>query len=352
MKYAKLIMVSEENNNRFVEMKQINNDSFQVFTGRVDLTRISQGIKPLSTWDKYYKSKTRKSKKPFPYIDITANSSTILEKAKFEKSHPFLEKLYNFYSYKLDSTYVSSVSVTPFQIEQLGRLLDKLANCETVENANQILISVFTHAPRKMQNVGSNLLTNISQLSDKLSSERDNLETLKSGQLLTNNDKLVTLEDKLKLKITDCTNEEVDKIKSMGANVKNAYSILSETTNNNFLKNRDSKLLWHNTSSSNWINILRTGLKIFPNATNGRKYGNGIYFANNIQKSLGYGGNIIGLFEVATGIRKVVSSRDVAWRNISISSEYDSLHVKDCYDEIIVYDESQVDIRYIIELGD
>jgi hypothetical protein len=74
----------------------------------------------------------------------------------------------------------------------------------------------------------------------------------------------------------------------------------------------DKRLLFHGSPITNWFSILKNGLYINPNKAgvkiNGKAYGNGIYFSDNIAFSHGYcfvnsnynaDVSILGVFEVA-----------------------------------------------------
>ena len=137
------------------------------------------------------------------------------------------------------------------------------------------------------------------------------------------------------------------------------------------IQEKDKHLFFHGSRSANFWSIFSTGLKIFPNATNGRMYGNGIYFAPLARKSLGYtdfrgsywshGSQKLGylmLFNVAMG-------RDVNPDNWSRGRlSYNDLHTAgydSCWaragsygylrnEECIVYREDQCCPEYLIEM--
>ena len=57
------------------------------------------------------------------------------------------------------------------------------------------------------------------------------------------------------------------------------------------LRSKDKKkeiLLWHGSKTANWKNIISDGLKIIERASHGRMFGNGNYFAPDVDKAIGY----------------------------------------------------------------
>lgn len=57
------------------------------------------------------------------------------------------------------------------------------------------------------------------------------------------------------------------------------------------LRSKDKKkeiLLWHGSKTANWKNIISEGLKIIERASHGRMFGNGNYFAPDVDKAIGY----------------------------------------------------------------
>ncbi|KAL0085941.1 ankyrin repeat-containing domain protein [Phycomyces blakesleeanus] len=63
-----------------------------------------------------------------------------------------------------------------------------------------------------------------------------------------------------------------------------------------FENNKNRKLLWHGSNTSNFMGILKQGLRCQPQTTdhNGAQYGNGIYFGDMFCKSISYSGNNTG----------------------------------------------------------
>ena len=121
------------------------------------------------------------------------------------------------------------------------------------------------------------------------------------------------------------------------------------------------KEVFHGTSQANCLSILKSGLKVSPPSTAaiaGKMFGNGIYGAINSTKSLGYtygrwgqgsGGDAGWLFICDFAMGKVYETQYSCGK----PSGYDSVWAKAGSslhnDELIVYRNNQVNIRYLLE---
>ena len=123
------------------------------------------------------------------------------------------------------------------------------------------------------------------------------------------------------------------------------------------------KETWHGTSQANCLSILKSGLKVSPPKTAriaGKLFGNGIYGAFNSTKSLGYtfgrwGQGGVGdsgwLFVCDFALGKTYETTSYG---CSCPRGYDSIWAKSSggglyNDEIIVYSNPQVNIKYLLE---
>ena len=142
----------------------------------------------------------------------------------------------------------------------------------------------------------------------------------------------VTILDQMGLSIeVENDTETLDLIKKlMGPNVnqmKKVYKVVNNKTQAKFDKNlekasvKKKRLYWHGSRNENWFNILQTGLLIRPSGAvhTGSMFGDGIYFADKAQKSIGYsslrgsywtkGGDykaFLALFDVHVGNQKEI----------------------------------------------
>ena len=75
--------------------------------------------------------------------------------------------------------------------------------------------------------------------------------------------------------------------------VENIFAVSRPEENDRFIELHNRRLLWHATKTENIISILHSGLKVgLSSAENtGSMFGNGIYFSDFFDKSLGYCGN-------------------------------------------------------------
>ena len=136
---------------------------------------------------------------------------------------------------------------------------------------------------------------------------------------------------------------------------------IHEMTNRFESKTTPIKEVFHGTSQANCLSILKSGLKVSPPSTAaiaGKMFGNGIYGAINSTKSLGYTFNRWGqggvgdagwLFICDFAMGKIYETR----YSCNPQHGYDSVWAKAgaslANDELIVYRNSQVRIKYLLE---
>jgi poly [ADP-ribose] polymerase len=138
-----------------------------------------------------------------------------------------------------------------------------------------------------------------------------------------------------------------------------------------FSKKKYVKELFHGSKTSNFLSILKNGLIIRPTSTNGSMYGRGLYFADDADKSMGYGSQSYGsrwvhgnadkgylaVFDVMLGDMYLHTSYDSSlnWDKLQrIAKGKDSVFAKKentglRKNEYIIYKESQATIKYLIE---
>jgi hypothetical protein len=171
--------------------------------------------------------------------------------------------------------------------------------------------------------------------------------------------------------------------KLMGSNVnqmKRVFKVVNNKTQKIFDKHMDKaevkkrRLYWHGSRNENWFNILQTGLLIRPSGAvhTGSMFGDGIYFADKAQKSIGYtslrgsywahGGDnkaFLALFDVHLGKQKEILHHDSSCYKLSqkvMDAEgYNSVFAKGGADlrnnEFIIYRAEQCTISHLIEIG-
>lgn len=413
LKVAQLICVSPDNNNKFYNLTQISDDEFEAEWGRVEGTS-DKKIYPMSQWDKIYKDKTKASKKPYPYTDVTsfraevsvnesASNKSMFNKDRTTMVRSFVEMLMRLANQSVERNYtVSANKVTKAQVDEAQRVIDELTPMFKVgadaSDINAMLIKLYHIIPRKMKKVQEHLLENGTKIKDKnqlqeymddiLLIEQDALDVM-SGQVSMNTtEKDSTPAQKeehdilhtLGLDLQECRPAEIKMIKEkMGPNANQfvrAFRAVNKRTQGNydgwFKKVQDKKieLLWHGSRNENWWSIFQQGLKIRPSnaVLTGSMFGDGKYFANKAQKSIGYTslsgsywakGNdrtaMLALYEVHVGKQKIVHTSDSGLNYSRISKEgYHSVWAKAGQslrnDEFMVYQECQSTIQYLIEI--
>lgn len=215
------------------------------------------------------------------------------------------------------------------------------------------------------------VIDNLGKLGDK----RQLVDVAKSVTITNELDSIEEVYDSLKMKIkplkktTKKYSEIIDRVArthsnkhNFTMNVKNVYEIEKPEWDDRFNPYKCRvNLLYHGSRTENFLNILQQGLKIKPPgaAHSGSMFGNGIYFADQSSKSANYcwgfnrqkGTYYMMVCEVAVGKMYDLQSSDSSLR--SAPRGYNSVrgvvgpHLY--HNEIIVYNENQANIRYIIE---
>lgn len=423
MKFAKLIMITEDNHNKEYIMKQINDDTFEVEYGRVGQSYKTVSY-PMHDWDKKYREKTRKG-----YKDI----SDLVEKELVtgdNKGLPYdyitnknirdiLNRLYQYTDKYLKANYlIKAQDVSQKQIDTAYQILSDLSTLAdttddydytTVRSINSRLIQLYETVPRKMANVQDNLMdqgsTNEHLLREKIKRESDMLKTMAdavllrdkqakknkakvNGKVLTESEQQVKMLEDLGLIVEEVSDKDVSFIKKQLGECsnlyKNAWKITNPATEKRFNdliateEYKDTKIAhyWHGSRNQNWHNIIQTGLVTNPKGVTitGKMFGYGIYFAPKAKKSVNYtsldgsywaNGNdksgFMALFDVALG--KVLdvydhyswcsrTNKEQMWKHNKCHTLYAHEGRGFLYnDEVIAYDDAQVNIKYLVELS-
>jgi len=148
--------------------------------------------------------------------------------------------------------------------------------------------------------------------------------------------------------------------------VKNVYAININTVRTAFQTGKavgNIQELWHGTKKANLLSILKNGLKVSPPSTAyiaGKMFGNGVYFSDQSTKSLNYAygywdGNyekncFMFLCDVAMGKSYTPSGPTSALPKPGYDSTYAEAGKSGVMNnEMIVYKENQVDLKYLVE---
>ena len=387
MKNVHLIMVTENNNNKFYDMNQISADSFEVKYGRIDSTCTTK-VYPMSKWDSLYNSKIKKGYKDKSELVkevVASNDYTAIPNKSVAKLIADLQA----YAKKTVQENYEIVNVTQQMLDEAEMLIDELSKRTTVSTFNSALMEIFTTIPRRMKKVQDYLATSNKDFAKIVSRERDLLDTL-TTQVATQNKKATannqTLLEAFGLEIKEHDDELEAKVKDMLGEISdkyiNCWYVTNEKTQKRYNDNMKSKrgihkteeLFWHGSRNENWMSILTNGMMIRPSNAiyTGSMFGSGIYFANKARKSYGYtssahaywvNGNAqkvyMAIFSVNIGKYHNVYSHtsecyDFSKAYLKNKGNFDSTfaHAGNSLrnDEIIVYDEAQVTIHAIVEL--
>lgn len=382
----KLICVTANNNNKYYYMTDLNNGSFKVQYGRVGGSETVLTY-PMRDWDKKYNEKIKKG-----YIDVTEKVAVAKKKSELDIEDNDVRDLIQFLmdcarqSIKRDYI-ISADEVTQEQINEVQITLNSLnarVNSDNiyVDAFNNDLKYIYTIIPRKMYDTRAYFLKDKDKkfVIELLQTEQQRLDTLKSQISLNKIDsEKITLND-LGFTCEIAPEEDREFIRNntdFRLTNHRVFKISNNATEAVFNPNKlKTKLLYHGSRNENFLSILQTGLKIRPKGvqTTGSMFGDGIYAANKARKSIGYtslrgsywasGSSnkaYLAIFEFATGKEwKVLDGQKWSGWMGRINKQqvndkgYDSVFAQGGADlrndEYIVYDSTQVTIRYLIEL--
>ena len=397
-----LIMCTAENNNKYYNLFP-EGDSFRVEYGRIDATKTTTRY-PMSKWDSQIKSKLKKG-----YKDVTDLKKDLVE--EISSSNPespykeienaavraIVEKLQSLARETISKNYtVKASAVTHDMVDAAQEIIDELANSDsTVEEFNDKLLKLFTVIPRKMGNVRDYLASKSEDFAKIISKEQDLLDVMR-GQIYVKPDiestktvekKQQTILEELGLEMEEATQDDVALIKTLmnesAGKFRKAWRVKNLKTQARFDKFvaendiKDTRLLFHGSRSENFWSIIKTGLVLRPtNAViTGKMFGYGCYYAPKCAKSIGYtslsgsywakGGNntaYMALFDVAYGTPYDVYNFDSKYYNLDYNKLQQFKSGANCLhahsdrgmlrnDEIVVYKEDQMTIKYLIEIG-
>lgn len=397
-----LIMVTTANNNKYYNLFP-EGDRFRVEYGRVDATKTT-AYYPISKFESQIKSKLKKG-----YQDVTDLKKDLVEEiSSANPESPYkeienaavkaiVEKLQNLARETINKNYtVKASAVTQDMVDAAQKIIDELANnSATVEEFNANLLKLFTVIPRKMSDVRYYLANKTEDFSKIITKEQDLLDVMR-GQIyvkpeieptVTVEKKQQTILEELGLVVEEATRDDIALIKTLmkesADKFRNAWRVTNLKTQERFDKFvsendiKDKRLLFHGSRSENFWSIMKTGLVLRPtNAViTGKMFGYGVYYAPKCAKSIGYtslsgsywakGGNntaYMALFDVAYGTPYDVYNFDSKYYNLDYNKLQQFKAGANCLhahadkgmlrnDEIVVYKEDQMTIKYLIEIG-
>lgn len=330
-KVAKLVMVTEANNNKFYNMEELPNGTIKIVRGRIDSSSIEEKPVPISKWNSLYNSKIKKG-----YVDQThlfAEEESQEETKKDSSSgfadildpliNKFITQLQVWANKTVEQNYtISTAKVTAKQIEAAQLILNDLSHLiaigADINDLNQYMLNLFKTLPRRMSHVQDWLFHPINDkdsLNDAMkliAHEQDLLDTMK-GQvqvfaaqqkqsLNKKENKQLTLLEAMGIEFFNIDSKEKDTIlskiqekdhKNMFLQAFRVSNLKTQKKFNEFInkaQNKKTELFWHGSRNTNWWSILESGLVLRPtNAIiTGKMFGEGTYAASKFRKSLGY----------------------------------------------------------------
>ena len=403
-KEVKLILVSAENNNKYYNMSENADSTFTATYGRVEKTAQTTNY-AMYEWDKVYRSKVKKG-----YTDVTElyveeskkDSKSTMGEIQNRIVKRLMDELQAFASNSIKENYsVSSNKVTQAMVDRAQLVINELRNMLTIgakkDTLNAKLIELYQVIPRQMSKVQYHLFQNdmhyqkdLDEAGAKMKDEQDTLDVM-AGQVIINvssddddGEPVENILQLMKLEVEEVDAADIDIIKKlMGPSkdrFKKAFRANNIETRKKFERysasdsNKQIELFWHGSRNQNWLNIMKTGLLIRPSGAihTGSMFGDGIYFADKAQKSIGYSSlsgsrwtngssnkGFLALYEVNVGKQKKIKHHTSSCYSLSESilkkEGYDSVFAQGGADlvnnEYIVYRSERCTIKYLVELG-
>lgn len=372
-----LVLVSENNNNKWYRMTDLDNGYFKVEYGRVGGHTATETYS-IYKWDSKYKEKLKKGYRDVSDLKIETKSGEYSFKGK-GVDHFF----HTFSRYTKDNVgrnYTIAVgSVTKAMLDEAQGILNHLIGLSDIDKFNKHLLELYTVLPRRMHDVKAYLVRDDKELDKLIAKEQDVLDSLSSSVVTNVVETGQVFEDSfgIDMEEVDCPQSITDLVnntKSHGASIYKVYKVIHKTGQEQFdgwLNQQDNKnveLLFHGTRNPNVFSILKSGLLVRPtNAVSfaGSAYGDGVYHSAHFQKSLGYTGydtdKIFFMQSVHMGNPytysgwyrdgKDISRSEMNYRDLK-KKGYDSLFVKPGdglqNSEYIVYNSQQTVTSYLL----
>jgi poly [ADP-ribose] polymerase len=427
LRYAKLIHVSvdnglTDNSNKVYVMEELSDGRIKCEYGRVG-KNMTTVYKSSREWDKIVREKTS-NKKGYtdvtdllaePVVDDSRPVNNKVDSIKDDIVRKLVDELMSFANKSIQRNYkVTQEAVSEQQVNVAQDVINAISGLLILgvdkKHVNDMLLKLYTIIPRRMDNVKSHLINDVNTDSDLetaqrlIGEEQSTLDTMAGQVELIQQQKEatkkaaeaeangveeeveeVTILDQMGLSIEVENDEETLALikKLMGSNVnqmKKVYKVVNTKTQVKFDKNLDKsrvkkkRLYWHGSRNENWFNILQTGLLIRPSGAvhTGSMFGDGVYFSNKSQKSIGYtslrgsywtkGGDdkaYLALFDVHIGNQKHITNHTSSCYSLSqkvMDKEgFDSVYAHGGADlrndEFIVYKPEQCTVSHLIEIG-
>ena len=363
--------------NKFYNMTDSGSE-FLVEYGRMGSTKITKRY-PAHKWDSIYRSKVKKG-----YRDISdlKKETTIISTASGNDAFDEFQKTFQRYTGDMvKSTYLID-GCSQLQIDEAQSIIDHITTLGNVGKINDSLMELYKVIPRRMANVRSHLISDISEKGKYITTEQTALDSMDSSNIIHETDILKGLgvgftEVKSHKKMEDLLYPTMDKNYSYGsrdAKIHKVYAIHDAGRTNmmeEWVDKQDDKscqLLIHGTRNPNIFSILKSGLLIRPSNAHfsGAVYGDGVYHSAHSAKSLGYTGydtdklfliqNVhMGNHYTYSGYYRAgkdIGRDEMNYKSLRNKGKYDSLYVEAgdglLNSEYIIYNKEQTNTQFLV----
>ena len=397
-----MMVTADANNNKYYKMIP-KGDTFIVEYGRVG-SKPQVRSYPIKDWNKKLREKLSKG-----YTDKSELMEDLIQEEKPKEKKLYLDipnkdiqnivdRLQKMAKQTISANYnITSDKVTQAMVDKAQDILTNLIAIQNVDDFNKLLLELFEVIPRKMHKVSEYLAQTKDDFSKIIQKEQDLLDVMK-GQVYqhsvtqsTENEQVeddsptMNILEAMGLEFQPVDDLDIVKIKYHLGQDENkfyrAWKVTNKATQQSFdtyikdNNNPTTKLLWHGSRNENWWSIINSGLVLRPtNAViTGKMFGYGIYFATKARKSIGYtslsgsywarGSStsaFMGLYEVAYGKPFDVYSFDSKYYSLNYENLQKMCQGANCLhahagkmlanDEIIVYQQPQTTIKYLVEI--
>lgn len=392
------------NNTRFI-MENMGDGTFRVTDGRVGITIGRHKPKvyrlPMEQWNDTYISKIQRgyllTKQQKMEQKIITKSSMNVNGQDYRpiadnEVKKIVERLLAFANAAISTNYTVKVEDISDEMIQYGKnVLDELAagyEKMSVAEFNNKLKVLYAAIPRRMDNLSKNLAQRKIQFNDIIANEQDLFDIMVS-QIRSQNTEITagqTILDANGLEWRIVSPDEESGIRKMlgseSHNYIRAWKVSNQKTEqdfNSFCKQEglteESGIshLFHGSRNENFWSIVTNGLTVNPTGVviTGKMFGNGTYFAPSAAKSMGYtsrygscwaGGRqdsgFLAIYKVATGkcYDRTSAETDLNWSRLQqrcpgAHCTWAHAGVSLRNEEVIVYQNQQSTIEYLIEVG-
>lgn len=408
-KYLELNFVKEAAGrgvNSQVIMEELGDGTFRLTEGRVGIKigrlKPKNFVYPMDLWEDtlnkkinrgYLVTKTKKmEKKEVKKEGMSFNGKTYAT-IKDEGVREIFERLSSFANSVVQTNFTIKVDdISPEMLELGKKVLDELATGYenmSVAEFNAKLKVLYAAIPRRIDNLSKFLANRKAQFNDLVAEEQDLYDIMaaqvRNEATLTGKDDIL---DSFGLEWR-CTTPEEDQMltKMLGSESQRfvrAWRIKNRRTEKAFdeyckkeklSETKGISHLFHGSRNENFFSILTNGLTINPTGVviTGKAYGNGTYFAPQAVKSMGYTSRsgskwangssstgFLGVYKVATGnryngrlgcdsglnyskLQQIQPGAHCTWAE----RRYSGFQM----DEVIVYQDEQSTVEFLIEIG-